>query len=126
MGEDWQRGDLALCVKNGVWKQCWEGDVIVNSNGPSSGAILQVRDVGHGHFGTCLWFVEYPGDRTSDAYTSIHFRRIPAHTPDAEDAETIRLLTGTPAPIDAQRRREIHRALRLTVLTDGYLAHGED
>jgi hypothetical protein len=100
-GDDWQAGDLALCVKRGQWRHCRSGGI---SNAPwKSGGIYTVR-----RYGPCptsglptLWFEGYPGERGADGGAAMRFRKIRPHVPDAEDRETIALLTGKPAKVRA-------------------------
>lgn len=92
---DWQKGDLALCVKRGAWSRV----VSKQPNdglGVRSGSILTVRSVGIFAPYTVLWFEGVGGEGRGDSFVSRNFRKIPPHTPDAEDAETIRLLNGVP------------------------------
>lgn len=97
MGDDWQPGDLALCVRDG--KRTKAGAVYV---------VYRVADdctrCGCGHFlpygyTPALW-LEGVGSIDSNGCEpwamAVRFRKIKPHQPDAEDAETIRLLTGKP------------------------------
>lgn len=87
MSDDWKPGDLALCVKGGVVSRV--GQIYTVDNVEMLGSL-------------CLWFVgqDYSGLLPSFAK---NFRKIRPHTPDEQDAETIRLLTGAPVkePIHA-------------------------
>lgn len=82
---DWQPGDLALCVE--------AGDV------SRPGQVFTVYAVREGGlrfeelrcYYTAVWVWS----------TSCRFRKIRPHIPDAEDRETIRLLTGKPVREDA-------------------------
>lgn len=81
MAENWQAGDLALAIgKPSKW------DI---AQGYRKGGIYTVEgrsDI----FGTLVLKLKgLPGGWRASA-----FRRIPPHTPDAEDEETIRLLRG--------------------------------
>ncbi len=84
MADDWQPGDLALCVRRNPkgHDNTKEGGVYavtgVVCNGLKVG--LRLEGVEHHNLGSC----------------TTRFKRIRPHTPDAEDAETIRLLTGAP------------------------------
>jgi hypothetical protein len=97
MADDWQVGDLALCVKGGRFATSLRSPEF-----PKGGAVYRVAAVGLENFiqSKCfaLWLEDGPinnnGERVWPAY---RFRKIRPHTPDAEDAETIRLLTGVPA-----------------------------
>lgn len=84
---DWKPGDLALCVRN------------LSPRVPvRRGGVYRVRKVWDAIYGpprkaVGLDFDHYADDR---AIASRCFRKIRPYTPDAEDAETIRLLTTTP------------------------------
>jgi hypothetical protein len=52
-----------------------------------------------GVLGLCLDLVGVPRWGDEQAFGPRRFRKIRPHTPDAEDAETIRLLTGAPAKL---------------------------
>lgn len=87
---DWQPGDLALCLgDDDPWFPPEPCD-------PRPGMVLTVRSYSPHDDG--LWFV---GVQSCDSYKARYFRRIPPHTPDAEDAETIRLLNDIPMPKEA-------------------------
>lgn len=99
MADDWQVGDLALCV-------CRDG----GENGArwiEAGAIVEVAEVEFSPFwpGVGLGFVGFPVIRCSfglrTVYQNERFRKIRPHAPDAEDAETIRLMRGKPARVEA-------------------------
>ena len=84
----WHVGDLALCVMSEDWD--WEP-----GPGPARGSVNRVRSVTPLQVGyscrTGLKFDEWPDHHS---FFASAFRRIAPHAPDAEDAETIRLLTG--------------------------------
>jgi len=86
MGDDWQPGDLALCV--------------FSTSGGHTGKIFTVREtyVGHYRGGTVLGlrFDDFPDPDDGGAWLASAFRKIHPHAPDAEDAETIRLLNSAP------------------------------
>jgi len=94
MADNWQAGDLALCVRR---DNRWPVQV-------QPGGVFTVEcvwdDVPHtdtGILGPCLDFVGVERWGDENAFRTSAFRKIRPHTPDAEDAETIRLLTGAPA-----------------------------
>lgn len=95
MADDWRAGDLALCVKRGRWRN---NRGFAPSRGMRAGQVHTVRATGmcpsNGLF--TLWFEGFPGERYEDGFGAIRFRKIRPHTPDAEDAETIRLLNSAP------------------------------
>ena len=91
MAEDWQVGDLALCIKQGAWKP-------VNGSPPYSGpsavlgGIYQVTRARIAHGNIVLDLAEFP----NVAHAAYRFRKIRPHAPDVEDIETIALLNGQP------------------------------
>ena len=98
---DWQKGDLALCV-NG--RRISVGHTAEHGC-PASGAIYTVDLViagqryVDGKDGIALRFTDGPMNKDGTPTWAAHrFRRIPPHTADAEDVETIRLLTGEQVP----------------------------
>lgn len=101
MAEDWKVGDLALCVdarKIGRLPLfCYR------RTGLKKGAIYQVSGMAvspdTGNLLLILRDFDASGFRHYPA--AFRFKRIPSHTPDAEDAETIRLLTGAPVRVEA-------------------------
>ena len=98
MGDDWQTGDLALCVLGG---QLTPRTFEKRQNYPVSGRIYTVISYVHdGEFigGQCpgLLFSDAPLNEGVRIWSAERFRKIHPHTPDAEDAETIRLLNGIP------------------------------
>jgi hypothetical protein len=91
--QNWQVGDLALCIYGGPW-----GSVITgrrrDADCPQKGSVNTVRELSVCPKGNlCLHFVDYPRDIAFDATA---FRKIEPHAPDEEDAETIRLLNSKP------------------------------
>lgn len=89
-GDDWQVGDLALCISPRSWEPPEACD-------PHAGTILTVSALDHTDpCGLGLWF---DGVSSCDSYMAYAFRKIRPHTPDEEDRETIELLTGNRAPI---------------------------
>lgn len=96
----WQKGDLALCVKRGwsIMDPTRPGGVYVvervwiNPNGRH--LCLGFVGVDSGTpYGTPYGQLGFWGHRAS------RFRKIEPHTPDEEDAEIIRLLTGKKAEV---------------------------
>ena len=101
MSDDWQAGDLALCVDASPASDC---------GGPHplrSGAVYTVDEIWiggefapNGRFND--WPVGEPGLRFDfdcnklGGWRPERFRKIRPHTADAEDVETIRLLTSVP------------------------------
>lgn len=101
MADDWQAGDLALCVKRGEWRHA-VGGKLNGGRGMRSGQVHTVR-----RFGRCpvsgiptLWFVDFPGNRGSDGFGACRFRKIRPLSVEERNAE-IRLLTGKPVKVDA-------------------------
>jgi hypothetical protein len=89
MSDDWQLGDLALCVESS------DSSIIpVGSVNTVSGLVIGQRGVTKGCLG--LLFAERSLPPQWRGFDARRHRKIRPHTPDAEDAETIRLLTGAP------------------------------
>ena len=85
MRDDWQVGDLALCVKLDRWSG--------GGPGPLAGYAHDVAGVKVDADGeTYLVLTGWP----PDAYWARWFIKLRPHIPDAEDEETIRLFTGQP------------------------------
>ena len=100
MADDWQPGDLALCIKQGPWLRVSTDGTVIKGNGPPAGRILKVRSVSP--CACCpiaLKFSDWPDANVPrwTGYNAQRFRKIRPHKPDEEDAETIRLLNGVPA-----------------------------
>jgi hypothetical protein len=98
-GDDWQAGDLALCLKVGPWARA-------GLSGPQAGCFYTVRKVDFGPLvilgqGVRLWLEGWPGETGDASFSARRFRKIRPHVPDAEDRETIALLTGKPAKVEA-------------------------
>ena len=90
MADDWQVGDLALCISEGPDPADWR-----DGGGPALGSVTAVDAVDLEPEGVFLCFDEYP----DCSFYNLAFRKIRPHLPDAEDAETLRLLNGAPARI---------------------------
>jgi len=100
MSDDWQPGDLALCIDDsdgGVE----EGGKVVRLL--ERGKVYRVEavdvDPAFAEVGLHLEGVPRPWSETWQieiGWVETRFRKIRPHQPDAEDAETIRLLTGAP------------------------------
>lgn len=90
--QDWQVGDLALCVFKGPWRTVFGTAV----SGPAFGEIRLVTAVSTNNlfYRVCLSLDGYLKDQR---FAAECFRKIDPHTPDAEDAETICLLNSAPA-----------------------------
>lgn len=91
MSDDWQAGDLALCIKQSAYVKGVLSYATQPS--PSKGRIYQVEDVKAFPDWECVG-LKIPGwvGWIADHY----FRKIRPHSADAEDRETIRLLNGAP------------------------------
>ncbi len=91
MGDDWQAGDLALCVA-----------LTIRNLRPSRilrlGAIYTVTGTRWSNKEQCiaLSLAEAKSNGPLGDWHSAVFRKIRPHRPDAEDAETLRLLNGQP------------------------------
>jgi len=86
--DNWQVGDLALCVMPGSWAPLDD----VSLDGPEVGGIHSVDCVRVDGDGSFIGFPEWP----EDLFVQRAFRKLKPHVPDAEDEITIRLLNGTP------------------------------
>lgn len=91
---DWQKGDLALCVKVGPWERMHSGrPVPARVNG---GEVHQVSRVGAFVGVTILYFDDVlEPDRGFDAS---RFRKVTPPKPTADDREVIALMKGKKAP----------------------------
>lgn len=76
MADDWQPGDLALCVKRGKWWFSGTG-AINNATAMRAGQIHRVRRVGMSPNGwLTLWFDGFPGEKFMDGFGACRFRKI--------------------------------------------------
>lgn len=94
-GDDWKPGDHGIIVREGLI-ECAEGRRTGKSS-PPRGAVREVAQVAptvltNGMQCGCLDL----GFTDGSAAVSQRVRKIAPHTPDAEDAETIALMTGKP------------------------------
>lgn len=101
--DDWQAGDLALCVNADrlFCRICGRHHL---GGGHRKGEVVEVATVGVGPlFGDPLTLCPVPVLKSTDGRNglSTRFRKIRPHVPDAEDARTIALLTGKPAKVEA-------------------------
>ena len=102
MADDWQVGDLALMIESGQLQCPHMRNVIhMGSLCPSPGAVRKVVCVEESRVVNSFSRSLYCGCIDLDfadgtGGVSQRFRKIRPHQPDAEDAETIRLLTGAP------------------------------
>lgn len=90
MADEWQPGDLALCVRN-------DPQGVIRKGGIYTVEKVRIGTEGrcNGVLGLKLAGVYAPGT-TWGFYAAFGFRKIRPHTPDEEDRETIRLLNGQP------------------------------
>lgn len=84
MADKWECGDMALAIG--------EPAKVDTRLGYRKGGIYTVQSLGVVWGKLSLSFNEMPGL----LWRASAFRKIPRHTPDAEDEETIRLLRGEP------------------------------
>ncbi|BDW81051.1 hypothetical protein MACH24_04890 [Erythrobacter sp. Dej080120_24] len=103
MDRNWQIGDLALCIKQGRWRERVTGKAV--SIGPRAGEILTVVRLDYSHLpknvGQLLLGFEMHG---SDLFAADRFIRInPDHSGDRED-----LNVQKPQHLNADRRYEVH------------------
>jgi hypothetical protein len=95
MADDWKPGDLALCVKKARNKN--EGVGYAPGCAPmQKGGVYRVESVVWVEGLQGLVIEHHYSKQAHCAFLASAFKRIHPHTPDAEDAETIRLLTGAP------------------------------
>jgi hypothetical protein len=100
MSDDWQPGDLALCVRGGRLT----ARLSPLDEYPCSGRIYVVHMAGETTFAAAgllpaLWLLDGPPNNNGErCWATSRFRKIRPHKPDAEDAETIRLLNGERVP----------------------------
>ncbi len=85
MSAGWQVGDLALCIKRGLWRGTIIGELRATP-APSYNEIRRVRRVGIlPNTGlTVLWLEGYEGDAICFSFTARRFRKI---KPDTEPCE---------------------------------------
>jgi hypothetical protein len=105
MADDWNPGDLALCVNNAPLECIGCGAELTGKACPPRGSVRQVKAVircdeaiteeGGLSEIECAAPVLIFADSEADA---TRCRKIRPHSPDAEDAETIRLLNGERVP----------------------------
>ena len=105
-GEDWQVGDIAICIGTGAWMNGF-GEPAIGLPFGSRHLVVGVRIF------SVTWqpkwkFWVKPQTRIglylcgkSSAFESRAFRKARPHQADEEDAETIRLLNGQPVREDA-------------------------
>ncbi|MDI3491992.1 MAG: hypothetical protein PWP11_3269 [Thauera sp.] len=100
MADDWQPGDLALCIDDSDGGIERAGAVVRLLE---RGKVYRVEavdiDPAFAEVGLHLEGVPRPWSekwQTEIGWLETRFRKIRPHTPDAEDAETIRLLQGAP------------------------------
>ena len=98
---DWQKGDLALCIKVGEWRRLGEfGDLGGIDNGPRAGMTLTVSEVLSFGNGQALKFVDFPDQPEAGwkGYNTTRFRKITPDKADEYDREVIDLMAGKKVP----------------------------
>ncbi len=100
MADDWQIGDLALCVKVGQWKRY--GTNTVDEAPIRCGGVYVVRAIGTFDGHRILWLEGIGGELTGSAFIASRFRKITPPEADEFDRETIALLNRDPAKEPAQ------------------------
>lgn len=93
-GADWQPGDLALCVRTSRLATVVPGEIFTVVRVCRVAGGLDEGEIG-------LWFADRVSRASTGGFNSRWFRKIKPHAPDAEDAETIRLLNSKPARVPA-------------------------
>lgn len=98
MAEDCQVGDLAICVRrNEVYPQQVQPGAIFTVD-----YIWYIEDAdGSNKFDLAFDFLKVGRVPGNLGYWHWNFRKISPHIPDAEDEETIRLLTQMPEKVDS-------------------------
>lgn len=92
MADDWQVGDLALCIA-----QSWHKFGFYCPNDPvRAGGIYTVRAIGKWRGITIIWIEGVGGDHVGDAYEANAFRKVTPPEADEFDRETIDLMNGAP------------------------------
>lgn len=99
--DDWQAGDLALCVN--ISRIARHGHIATAGDRFRLGAVYTVYKVSAvNHEGGCrggpFLYMREDSGKSAGAH---RFRKIKPHTPDAEDIITIAMLTGKPAKVGA-------------------------
>lgn len=96
---DWQPGDLTLCVSQDPH---WADIDHPAGFKPQLLCTYTVAKVGFAALsGITILGLQEDVFCEDYGFNAANFRKIRPHTPDAEDAETIALLTGTPAQVPA-------------------------
>lgn len=107
MSDDWQVGDLALCVKRGHWY-----DAVGNTHNPvmRAGMVLTVRRVGKaiGCPGLALWFEGVDDHVAPAGFGAIRFRKIRPLSDEEHRACIVELAADQRMPADAQIKRPGH------------------
>lgn len=100
---DWQKGDLALCVKTSPWAFYADSGKVWETSGPPAGRFLKVRGVEYGPNGrVSLKFSDYPDppEPRSRGYLSDRFRKVTPKKPDIYDQGIIALMNKEPNHVD--------------------------
>jgi hypothetical protein len=101
MSENWQAGDLAMCINAGAW-ECEEGGSL-SRHGPQMGesylVVLVEYDVAFDELEdeTYLVFDEWPGE----AWLACRFIKINPQDPDEFDREIIAAMNDQPEQVPA-------------------------
>jgi len=112
MVDDWKPGDLALCVHSKDWvpnghdgrlpDRC---PMIISALAPTPGSTWRVLRVEMAEdlesSEGVLPYLALQGTDSRFIYDARLFRKIRDHEADAEDGETIALLSGQPIPVEA-------------------------
>ena len=107
MGDDWQPGDLALCVNDAPPRESYfrrRGWKAFPLRKGSIHVVRQIAAAENGKIGLLFEGVcagRYDRTGIEIVFHPSRFRKIRPHTPDAEDRETIALLNGKPAKVTA-------------------------
>lgn len=90
---DWQKGDLALCVKVGPWREASGDGEILPAIMPRSGRIYTVCRIECDIHGVWLFFIGF-----EDGYHHSRFRKVTPPKADEFDREVIEAMSGEEVP----------------------------
>lgn len=99
MADDWQKGNLALCVKLGPWRGEKDGEIKTVHQDVQAGGIYLVRHVGLSELGRVTLWLDGVGDTLAfrHGFHARRFRKITPPPADEFDRETIELMNRAPA-----------------------------
>lgn len=89
--DDWQVGDLALCIKQGKWRSVEDCDEGLSLRFPRLGCVYRVAGVQRDMKGSWLNFDEFGG-----GFAATRFIKTTPPEADQFDREVIELMNGKP------------------------------